>query len=58
MRSGRTAKLDIVLGKALRVLPETELLKPVNDLLHRGSAPRYWADPPEPASLADEAAPQ
>jgi hypothetical protein len=31
-------KADIVLGKALRVLPETELLKPINDLLHRGSA--------------------
>ena len=32
-------KADVVLGKALRVLPETELLKPVSDLLHRGSAP-------------------
>ena len=30
---------DVVLGKALRVLPETELLKPVSDLLHRGNAP-------------------
>ena len=48
MRLVRTSKIDVVLGKALRVLPETELLKPVSDLLHRGSAPRYWADPPEP----------
>jgi acyl-CoA synthetase (AMP-forming)/AMP-acid ligase II len=29
--------------KALRVLSETELLKPVSDLLHRGSASDYWA---------------
>ena len=43
MRSGRTAKADVVLGKALRVLPETELLQPVGDLLHRGSAPDYRA---------------
>ena len=28
-------KADVVLGKALRVLPETELLKPVRNLLHR-----------------------
>jgi len=32
-------KIDVILGKALRVLPKTELLKPVSDLLHRGSAP-------------------
>jgi hypothetical protein len=32
-------KANVVLGKALRVLPETELLKPISDLLHRGSAP-------------------
>jgi hypothetical protein len=31
-------KANIVLGKALRVLPETKLLQPVSDLLHRGSA--------------------
>jgi hypothetical protein len=35
---GQNGKADIVLGKALRVLSETELLKPVSDLLHRGSA--------------------
>jgi hypothetical protein len=27
-------KADVVLGKALRVLSETELLKPVRELLH------------------------
>jgi hypothetical protein len=31
------SKINIVLGKALRVLPETEILKPVTDLLHRGA---------------------
>ena len=36
---GQDGKADVVLGKALRVLPETELLKPVSDLLHRGNAP-------------------
>ena len=30
--------VDVILGKALCVLPETELLKPVSDLLHRLSA--------------------
>ena len=30
-------EVDIVLGKTLRVLSETELLKPVRDLLHHGS---------------------
>src|SRR5215831_13793666 len=29
-------KGNVVLGKALRVLPETEFLKPVCNLLHRG----------------------
>jgi hypothetical protein len=40
---GQDGKADVVLGKARRVLPETELLKPVSDLLHRGSAPDYRA---------------
>jgi hypothetical protein len=35
---GQDGKADVVLGKALRVLPETELLMPVSDLLHRGSS--------------------
>jgi hypothetical protein len=35
---GQNRKANVVLGKALRVLPETELLKPIGDLLHRGSA--------------------
>jgi hypothetical protein len=38
-------KVDVILGKALRVLPETELLKPVSDLLHRGSVPDYRTSP-------------
>src|ERR1700730_18008831 len=29
-------KGNVILGKALRVLPETKLLKPVRNLLHRG----------------------
>jgi hypothetical protein len=37
---GQDGKADVVLGKALRVLPETELLKPVSDLLHGGPSPR------------------
>jgi hypothetical protein len=32
-------------AKALRVLPETEPLKPLGDLLHPGSAPDYRASP-------------
>ena len=32
-------KTNVILGKALRVLSETELLKPAGDLLHRCSAP-------------------
>jgi hypothetical protein len=51
-------KIDVILGKALRVLPETELLKPVSDLLHRGSAPDYRAYAPALASLPDKPAQQ
>jgi hypothetical protein len=40
---GQNGKTDVVLSKALRVLPETELLKPISYLLHRGSAPRLRA---------------
>ena len=40
---GQDDKADVVLGKALRVLPETELLKPDRDLLHRGAPPDYRA---------------
>jgi hypothetical protein len=32
---GQDSEGDIVLGKALRVLPETELFEPVRNLLHR-----------------------
>ncbi len=41
----------VVLGKALRVLPETELLKPLSDLMHRGSAPGIIG-PHRPASAS------
>ena len=34
-------ELDVVLGKTLRVLSKTKLLKPVGDLLHRGNVPDY-----------------
>jgi len=37
---GECRNIDPVLGKALRVLSETELVEPVRDLLHRGSTPR------------------
>jgi hypothetical protein len=32
---GQDGKGDVVLGKALSILPETELLKPIRNLLHR-----------------------
>ena len=35
---GEKSKINVVLGKALCVLSETERLKPVSDLLHRGRA--------------------
>jgi class 3 adenylate cyclase len=35
-------RIDVILGKALSVLPETELLKPVRNLLHRGPSPRGY----------------
>jgi hypothetical protein len=35
---GQDGKADVVLGKALRVLSETELLEPLSDLLHYRSA--------------------
>jgi hypothetical protein len=40
---GQDRGVDVVLGKALCVMPETELLQPVSDLLHRDSAPDYRA---------------
>jgi hypothetical protein len=51
-------EINSVLSKALRVLPETELLKPIRDLLHRGSAPDYRAYAPASASLPDKPAQQ
>jgi hypothetical protein len=43
--------VDVVLGKALRVLSETELLKPVSDLLHCAPAKIDPAFPPGGGSL-------
>jgi hypothetical protein len=39
--------IDLILGKALDVLPETELFEPVRNLLHRG----HQADFSSPALL-------
>jgi hypothetical protein len=36
---------DPIFSKAFCILPETELLKPLRNLLHRGSAPDYRASP-------------
>ena len=33
---GQDREIDVVLGKALRVLGHTELFEPVRNLLHRG----------------------
>ena len=49
-------KADIVLGKALRVLPKTELLKPFGDLLHRGSALNIGLHPPALETLSEKPA--
>jgi len=49
-------KADVVLGKALRVLPVAELLKPVSDLLHRGQRPEYRASSARAETLFGEAA--
>jgi len=40
---GQDCYSDVVLGKALSVLTETQLLKPIGDLLHRGSTLDYRA---------------
>jgi hypothetical protein len=37
--------IDVVLSKSLSVLPETELLKPVRNLLHRGPRQVSFAKP-------------
>jgi hypothetical protein len=36
---GECRNADPIFSKAFCILPETELLKPVSDLLHHGSAP-------------------
>ena len=41
---------NIVLGKPLRILPKTQLLQPVSDLLHCGSGP------PAPETLSEKPA--
>jgi hypothetical protein len=33
---GEYGNVNLILGKALSVLPKAELLKPVRNLLHRG----------------------
>jgi hypothetical protein len=35
------AKANVILGKALSVLPETELFEPVRNQLHRGPRRAY-----------------
>jgi hypothetical protein len=35
---GQNCKANVVLGKSLSVLSETQLLQPVSNLLHRRSA--------------------
>ena len=37
---GQDSKGNVVLGKALRVLPEADVLKPVRNLLHRARRAR------------------
>ena len=39
----KDGKIDVVLGKALSVLPETELLEPVRNPLHRGRTPEGFS---------------
>src|SRR5215831_26576 len=39
----KDGKIDVVLGKALSVLLETELLEPVRNLLHRGRTPEVYS---------------
>jgi hypothetical protein len=48
------SKIDVILCKSLSVLPETELLQPVGNLLHRGSAPHYRAHPPVFTTLSEK----
>jgi hypothetical protein len=33
---GQGGKVKVILGKALSILPETELLEQIHNLLHRG----------------------
>src|SRR6476659_3144032 len=40
---GKHREINVVLGKALNVLPDTELLEPVRNLLHRGRTRRVSA---------------
>ena len=47
-------KADVVLGKALCVLSEAELLQPVSDLLHRAAPVIIGLHPPASATLPDK----
>ena len=41
----QNAWINVVLGKALRVLPKSKLLEPLRNLLHGLHRPRGWRQP-------------
>src|SRR5271165_1667062 len=52
-KMGKYGNINLILGKTLSVLPETELFQPVRNLLHRGPFSRIYRGPTAPLDQVD-----
>src|SRR5271156_5855074 len=52
-KMGEYGNINLILGKTLSVLPETELFQPVRNLLHRGPFSRIYRGPTAPLDQVD-----
>src|SRR5580700_10901031 len=52
-KMGEYGNINLILGKTLSVLPETELFQPVRNLLHRGPFSRVYRGPTTPPDQVD-----
>src|SRR5579871_2880273 len=50
---GEYGNINLILGKTLSVLPETELFQPVRNLLHRGPFSWIYRGPTAPLDQVD-----
>src|SRR5271165_1345637 len=53
VKMGEYGNINLILGKTLSVLPETELFQPVRNLLHRGPFWPVYRSPTTPLDQVD-----